>query len=610
MRYMDLHGRGESPLPNWDRPRQDEPAHGFFVRLAGLNGQLSASALANSFGLNGRVLQPSECLDFALSFPIVSKDRLHSATPIVSKTTVTLFGETFRRRDWSIARRHFCSGCLAEDAYHRSFWDLVAFRQCPFHDYPLRCVDISGNAIPWWLPSFTHSIHGQPLGKYQRRTSSLRPTIETYLLGRLGLVQRLSIPFLDRLTTCGRALAAIEFAGELMIGGDRHHRPSSTILEKNVVLEAGFKLVRDGKEGISSVLEGLAATSGNASSRSQRSLDYIFGWAYRAAADSPDFGTAFLDVMIEIAATRGLARRARDFGRTKERLDLTDASDLSRRYGASEMQIRKIASTVGLHGACSPKSRCYYAYTDEAVLIIGRTIAGLIDRNEVARILDIPRTSLDSLVSSRLIRPFVRLGGNGREGERFRPEDVERFQAVLLERMNKIAVPPTGRLLKEVKRTSRTNPAQFVQRLMQGGLPPMGRQGDTLGSIIVPVKRTKTPPPNGNRKRGRPRGRPCLLPNGIGILDAAAALGVDDPTVAALRKLGYLKVLPQSKLLDRRGVEHFREDYCPSRYYSSVLKCHPRQAGQRLEDRGVKMIRIELNGTVGVAPVRPDTRLF
>jgi TniQ len=203
VKYTDLHGRGEPPFPSWDQPRQDEPAHGYFVRLAWLNGQLSAAAVANLFGLNGRNLQPSECLDFATCLPVENKERLLAATPMVSSKTVTMFGETFRRCDWSITKRYFCPGCLAEDAYHRSFWDLVAFRHCPFHDEPLRCVDRSGHTVPWWSPSFERSPTGYPITSDREGVSSVPLSIESYILGRLGLITRVPISLLDNMVTLG-----------------------------------------------------------------------------------------------------------------------------------------------------------------------------------------------------------------------------------------------------------------------------------------------------------------------------------------------------------------------------------------------------------------------
>src|SRR5665213_1509093 len=137
MIYTDIHGRGEPPLPNWDEPRLDEPAHGYLVRLASLNHQKSAKVLAETFGLNGRDLKPKECLEFALSLPAKENHRLIRSTPIVTNKSVELMGESFKPRNWSVGRRFFCPACLAEDGYHRCYWDLTAFRRCPFHEIPI-----------------------------------------------------------------------------------------------------------------------------------------------------------------------------------------------------------------------------------------------------------------------------------------------------------------------------------------------------------------------------------------------------------------------------------------------------------------------------------------
>src|ERR1700730_6882943 len=308
-KYVDLHGRGEPPLPNWDKPRLDEPAHGYFVRLTGLNNQLSASVVASSFGLNGRDLQPAECLDFAMSFPIEGKERLLSATPTVNNATVKMFGETFRRRDWSIDRRYFCPGCLAEDAYHRSYWDIVVFRHCPFHDQPLRYVDTSGHVVPWWSPSFEGSPFGKPIAQSHKRVSSVGPSIEAYTLGRLVLIEKLPVPIPDNLTTLANVFSAIEFAGKLALGGRRETRPSLTALGKGAAFGAGFEMLRGGSDAINRALEGLAADEKGRANSNKRGLSFLFGWAYPAAKDLSDFGTIFTDRMIGVAATRdGLTR--------------------------------------------------------------------------------------------------------------------------------------------------------------------------------------------------------------------------------------------------------------------------------------------------------------
>jgi hypothetical protein len=306
----------------------------------------------------------------------------------------------------------------------------------------------------------------------------------------------------------------------------------------------------------------------------------MFGWAYRCARTSfRVFGTTFSDRMIEVAATRtGLARRVRYLDDAKSRLQLTDITDLSNEFGISEPQIRKMAAALGLCSACSRSSIYYVAFSDEEADLIRRTIASLVDRDEAARMLDVSRRFFDSLVEFGLVSRFIRLTG---DVDRFRPEDIESFGASLVRKADKRdTLPPTGRLLRDVKRTTKTNPAKLVHQLISGELPILGRQGDTFGRIIIPARRYH----RSTRK------------DAIGILDAAVALGVSYSSVVALRKLGLLKSSKHSpKLLDGRAFNTFRKNYCASRYYAPILKCHPQLAGRRLEDLGVNVIRLELD---------------
>jgi hypothetical protein len=597
-KYIDLHGRGEPPFPGWDEPRQDEPAHGYFVRLAGLNEQLSATATASSFGLNGRGIQPSECLEFAMSFPIENKERLLTATPIVNKATVTMSGETFRRRDWSIDRRYFCPGCLAEDAYHRSFWDIVVFRRCPFHDQPLRCVDSAGHAVPWWSPSFEYSPFGNPIAQYRKRAGSVRPSIELYTLGRLGLIEKLPVPMLDNLTTLASAFSAIEFAGKLVLGGRRETRPSLIALGKDAVFSVGFEMLKRGDDAINRTLASLMVDEKGRASSKQRGLRFLFGWAYPAAKSSPGFGTIFTDRMIEVAATQdGLTRSVRNIKEVKRRIQLTDATDLSRELGISEERLRKIAAALGIRDSCSRSSVHYVAFSAEESSQLRCTVRELIDRDQAAELLDIPRPFFDSLVHFGLVRLFIRMKGSGMD--RFRPQDIHSFAASLIEKADRLGKHHlTGRMLKEVRRTSRRNPARIAQQLINGETPILGRCGETFGSIIIPA-----PPPRATRRH--------VLgdTSGVGMLDAAAALGVDHSAVVALRKLGHLKRSKYSpKLLDRRRFEFFCKTYCASHHYATMLQCRPRTAARRLDDLGIKVLRLNLSRSVTRLVDRADAR--
>ena len=547
-----------------------------------------------------------------MSFPIEGKERLLSATPTVNNATVTMYGETFRRRDWSIDRRYFCPGCLAEDAYHRFYWDIVVFRHCPFHDQPLRCVDTSGHAVPWWSPSFEYSPFGKPIAESRKWVSSIGPSIESYTLGRPGLIEKLPVPILDNLATFVNVFSAIEFAGKLALGGRRETRPSLTVLGKGAVFSAGFEMLRRGEDAINHTLEGLAADEKGRANSKQRGLRFLFGWAYPAAKDSPDFGTIFTDCMIEVAATRdGLTRSVRNLNEIKQRMLLTDATDLSGELGIPEERVRKIAAALGIRESCSRSSIHCVAFSGEEARLLRRTVAELVGRDEAAKLLDISRPFFDNLVHFGLVRVFIRMKGAGMD--RFRPQDIRSFGASLVERAERLNGPClTGQMLNEVGRTSRTDPARLVQQLSNGEMQILGRLGETFGTIIIPAQNPMIFTQNlivPTQSLRNARKRALDDSNGVGMLDAAAALGVDHSAIVALRKLKFLKRSKYSpKLLDRHGFEAFCKTYCASHHYAPILRCSPRISARRLDDLGIKVLRLKLSRSVTRLVDRADAR--
>jgi hypothetical protein len=538
-----------------------------------------------------------------MSFPVEGKERLLSATPTVNKATVTMFGEMFRRRDWSIDRRYFCPGCLAEDAYHRSYWDIVVFRHCPFHDQPLRYVDASGHVVPWWSPSFEYSPFGKPIAEYHKRVSSIGPSIESYTLGRLGLIEKLPVPILDDLATFVDVFSAIEFAGKLALGGRRETRPSLTVLGKGAVFSAGFEMLRGGRDAIKHTLEGLTSDEKGRANSKQRGLKSLFGWAYPAAKESLDFGTIFTDRMIEVAATRyGLPRTVRNLNEIKERMQLIDATDLSGELGIPEERVLKIAAALGIRESGSRWSIHYVAFSGEEERLLRRTVAELIDRDEAAKLLDVSRPFFDNLVRFGLVRVFIRTKGPGIDW--FRSQDIRSFGASLIERSQRLDRHCiSGKMLSKV--TSRTSLARLVQQLISGEMPILGRLGETFGSIIIPAQNLIVP-------RQNPRKTRTLVlddAKGVRTLDAAAVLGVDPSAVVELRRLKFLKRSKYSpNLLDRHGFEIFCKTYCASHHYAPILQCPPRPAARRLDDLGIMVLRLKLSRSVIRLVDRADAR--
>jgi hypothetical protein len=377
----------------------------------------------------------------------------------------------------------------------------------------------------------------------------------------------------------------IEFAGKLVLGGRRETRPSFVALGKDTVSRAGFDLLRKGNDAIVHALANVAADPSARGTRRHSGLEYLFGWAYSAAKDSSACGTIFTDRMVEVAAIReGHTRSLRKLKDVKQRIKLTDITDLAQEFGVTLERIRRIAGLLDIRKRQSDSFNHYVAFSVDEVRLIRRTLLEFIDRDGAAKLLDIPRPLFDGIVHIGLVPRFIRMNGTGSDMDRFRPEDIRSFADALIMKANTLdTVPSTGRLLNQIRRTSRTNPAYVVQQIIEGKTPILGRCGETFGSIVVPAQV--------RRKVTRTYRRNAAS---IGTIDAAAALGVAHAVVVMLRKLRYLKCYgPSAKLLDRHAFDVFCRRFSASRPYARILGCDPSHAGRRLAALGVKVIRLD-----------------
>ena len=108
---------GELMLSDWPREAYPfEPAHGFFRRLARVNGQQSARVLAGLVGVRGRNVVPEEMLSFVTQFPVRNIENMARFEPTACGTGFVLNGEKLGRLDYSIRRPRYCAHCLRESA--------------------------------------------------------------------------------------------------------------------------------------------------------------------------------------------------------------------------------------------------------------------------------------------------------------------------------------------------------------------------------------------------------------------------------------------------------------------------------------------------------------
>lgn len=206
------------PIPRWGlEPYEHEPAHGFFLRLAALNGQQATPAFAMSLGLNGRNIDPQQMLQFCKQLPIPGTERLCAATPSIAKSSVYIRGEHLRLgRDWSIRHRRYCLACLNEKSFHRFWFDLPIVRVCPIHQIEL-ASERRSMKWAWHYPLQTSDM---AICKTDAALTKADPGLRfsSYILGRLGVLQPSRISLLDNLRL-SEAVYLCSIIGKMLIHG-------------------------------------------------------------------------------------------------------------------------------------------------------------------------------------------------------------------------------------------------------------------------------------------------------------------------------------------------------------------------------------------------------
>lgn len=590
MSRLRPNGEVEPPLPRWpdEPPRVDEPAHGYVVRLAAANHQHSASVLLESFGLDGRAFRPDECLRFALSMPIREKNNLVRATPIVTRKTVDLMGERFRKRDWSNERRFFCPACVAEDPYHRCYWDLTVYRRCPHHDTEIVCRDKSGRLVPRWFPSFTHSPLGHDLRQNLER-AALRMSIEAYILGRLGLETPISVPMLDCLQTMAERFAALRLVGQIVQAceGSGKLQGLTNFEGEATAVRAGFPVVLGGRPALKDLFSRFLERRTETRSILSSSLRTLFGEAYVGAQNLfalPSFSTECRNAMFAAAAEAGeISARSRSRTSATTLAKWTPIKHLAVKCGVTPRVIRHVAERLSLFNPKLCRFRIVQ-FDHEDARVIRDTIAALVDRSEAATLLGVGRPLFDGLVAKKLIRPLLRFG----KADLFHPDEILAFgrfytsQADLTDQ-----IPRAGVRLRDISRRGIAGAIWSLKRISQGAAKAIGRQSEHFGDLVVSVQRTKK----------IVQGHTRLL--GVGIREAALTLRVERDVIRAAIKEGLLKKAEGNETrnngtrIDPSSWNVFAKKYASAMIYRPLLGSGKNRTGQMLTNMGVEVIRLQ-----------------
>ena len=232
----------------------------------------------------------------------------------------------------------------------------VSGRRRVDHDLDVVDCDASGHPVPWWSPSFTRAPTGTDLLRYGvPRRPVPRPSLEGYVLARLGVCGTPAVPLLDGLDTLGDALDAVELVGRIALGGTLRSRPVvgvTTGFDLPAVNRAGYGVLARGTDALVALLhEVAAARAARKDGRGEgRGKGASFGWI--GAALDTEKGS---HVGILAACLRRVAVERGDF--SPATCDAWYAGEagwlpvptLARELGLTEERLRRVSEALGIH---------------------------------------------------------------------------------------------------------------------------------------------------------------------------------------------------------------------------------------------------------------------
>lgn len=461
-------------LPTRRPPLFGEPAHGWLVAHVAQNKGHSARVYAESIGFNGRSLQPTELLVWMRSMNLPNMHLVEAATPTFDGNDVTIMGQTMRKKQWSIERRRFCPACLAESPHHRTWWDIVPFRCCPFHGMDLVSTDAYGDEVSWWWPSFETSSSHVPMRQFGvPRAEELPMILETYILMRLGVVEKdRDYPVLDRFATLGEVFKLIERLGTI-VGWE----PESALTDRQV-----FEHLVEGHQGVFRAIDRLARVLLDGKDV-KRGVQGLFGNRYRTSAVNLVEGSPLeyiIGVMKEVAHHHGFGSwTAR---RNKSLPGRIGLADVATQLGIQPETVRLLLVRFGIRDKSQLDQEGYFSgVTQREADRLLAIYATLKTADEGASQLGIERKFFDGLVRVGEIVVTTRR----KNVPLFLTSDIEAF-ARKVDQVPLVAEVPKGCCrLGDLKIAKHGPIDRWLRAALDETRPTFGRVGPAVVDLLV-----------------------------------------------------------------------------------------------------------------------------
>jgi hypothetical protein len=301
------------------RPKEHEPSHGAFLRLATRNGAKGIFDFAKALRLQrNRIMAGHHRAEIAALAGLNGDDLAKWSVKVSPQTRLVQIGnEQVALGDWTASERRVCPHCIKEDTAdavrlgidpdwfisHRSIWDVNSIGACIRHGVSLenRCT-ACGFKLSWSDPKIGTCRFGCDLGKLIGR--SRIADIDYYLAGRIGTYPQSQNPILDQLSY-KHAVSLCERLGLAAKGEFSADKPRLNRAVRRKALVVGYQQTLDFAVSMTVILDRIVDSS--RLQHRKRGLINSYGWVYIewAKADKP-YADILRPILLQHAVQRGI----------------------------------------------------------------------------------------------------------------------------------------------------------------------------------------------------------------------------------------------------------------------------------------------------------------
>lgn len=569
---MNSHLIFERPFSSWSlEPAIGEPSYGYFGRQVSNEGHFSNRIYATEIGLNGRRLHPEELLKSLMKLDLRAefKERLQRFTPLEQGSKVWIGNNVLRGKQFSYAIRRFCPACLAEHAFHRVWWDIIAFERCPLHDQPLQTETCLGETLRWWWSGVDVSPKGEDLAIRKPTNQLPQWTLEAFIIQRIVDAPRVE-PMLLAGQTLADVLDVVTSLAQLLT-----RRAGGQVCTIHQVFEA----ISAGQPALLDMLRSWLLENFDAEER-RKGYNHIFGHSLPfppSSKESPLYHRVVLTMREAVAETDRFNRYS---GRVlAHKRDHRSLPQMVVELGIPKGGVKRLAHHLGLN-----VGRYSYYFDAPSRKLMQAAMSDLITLPETRAVTGLPPHEFSKIAAAGFIKPLTGVRGGGPTGKRFIRREVERLVEEGLKGLE-TAKGEDDLTLEAYARRTGQRPSDVVVAILKGRFRATGVRPDRTGFSRICFTRDLLPA-SPEVKAEKPSSRAWMT-----YCEVAVASGMVFASVPALVRVGLLEVDNEDAtrpLVSRSSFERFRANYANAQIYLDQLGCSFNWVPQEVKKRGIE----------------------